>query len=98
MSTAISVNFSALTYLTSELDQTLSRLTENLESVQDALFKIMESWEGDARDACMQRMDEWEASMKSLQSAQRWCHHLVTNGHSNYSSAHQAVMRGWGAA
>ncbi|WP_346772010.1 hypothetical protein [Streptomyces sp. JH34] len=55
------------------------------------------SWEGEARSAFVDELDRWDMEMQDLQAAQRWLQQVVTTGQTNYSAAHLAVLRGWGA-
>lgn len=94
----IKVSFPALRELAGELEDILKQLNQRLDSLYDRTEKVVLSWDGQARDAFVDELDTWDRSMQDLQAAQAWLHEVVTTGHANYAAAHQAVLRGWGAA
>lgn len=93
----IGVSFGTLQGLTRELEDILRLLNERLEALYSRTEKVALSWEGEARDAFVDELDRWDRQMQDLEAAQKWLHEVVTTGHSNYSAAHRAVLRGWGA-
>ncbi|MFJ3327967.1 WXG100 family type VII secretion target [Streptomyces griseus] len=94
----IGVSFSTLRDLAGELEDILKQLNEKLETLYGRTEKAVLTWEGEARDTFVDELDKWDRQMQDLQAAQAWLHDVVTTGHSNYAAAHQAVLRGWGAA
>ncbi|WP_030077538.1 WXG100 family type VII secretion target [Streptomyces baarnensis] len=94
----IGVSFSTLRDLAGELEDILKQLNEKLETLYGRTEKAVLTWEGAARDTFVDELDKWDREMQDLQAAQAWLHDVVTTGHSNYAAAHQAVLRGWGAA
>ncbi|BFP53267.1 WXG100 family type VII secretion target [Streptomyces fimicarius] len=94
----IGVSFSTLRDLAGELEDILKQLNEKLETLYGRTEKAVLTWEGEARDTFVDELDKWDREMQDLQAAQAWLHDVVTTGHSNYAAAHQAVLRGWGAA
>ncbi|MFD5651419.1 MULTISPECIES: WXG100 family type VII secretion target [Streptomyces] len=94
----ISVSFDTLSELAVELEDILRKLNEKLDDLYDRVVPVVLSWEGQAREVFVDKLDEWDRSAQDLQAAQKWLHEIVTTGHVNYTVAHQAVLRGWGAA
>ncbi|MFD5447338.1 WXG100 family type VII secretion target [Streptomyces sp. NPDC127100] len=94
----ISVSFGTLRELAVELEDILKKLNEKLDDLHDRVVPVVLSWEGQAREVFVDKIDEWDRSAQDLQAAQKWLHEIVTTGHVNYTAAHQAVLRGWGAA
>ncbi|GCB45610.1 WXG100 family type VII secretion target [Streptomyces sp. NL15-2K] len=94
----IAVTFSTLHDLATDLEDILKKLNERLDGLYDRVVPVVLSWEGETRDAFVDKLDEWDRSAQDLQAAQKWLHEYVTTGHTNYAAAHQAVLRGWGAA
>ncbi|MER6975740.1 WXG100 family type VII secretion target [Streptomyces carpinensis] len=94
----ISVSFSALQELATELEDILKQLNDKLEGLYERVEPVVLSWKGEAREVFVQKLDEWDRSAQDLQTAQKWLHAYVTTGHANYAAAHRAVLRGWGAA
>ncbi|MFE6697802.1 WXG100 family type VII secretion target [Streptomyces sp. NPDC057718] len=94
----IGVSFSTLRDLAGELEDILKQLNEKLETLYGRTEKVVLTWEGEARNTFVDELDKWDRQMQDLQAAQAWLHDVVTTGHSNYAAAHQAVLRGWGAA
>ncbi|MFE6980322.1 WXG100 family type VII secretion target [Streptomyces sp. SID14515] len=94
----IGVSFSTLRDLAGELEDILKQLNEKLETLYGRTEKVVLTWEGEARDTFVDELDKWDRQMQDLQAAQAWLHDVVTTGHTNYAAAHQAVLRGWGAA
>ncbi|MGK5631163.1 WXG100 family type VII secretion target [Streptomyces sp. URMC 123] len=93
----ITVSLARLKSLSGELEGILRELNEELGTLYDRAEKVVLSWEGEARDMFVDSLDTWDRSMQDLEGAQKWLHDVVTTGHINYSAAHQAVLRGWGA-
>ncbi|OIJ69551.1 WXG100 family type VII secretion target [Streptomyces mangrovisoli] len=93
----ISVSFSTLRELAGELEDILKSLDVTLDDLYDRVEPVVLSWKGEAREIFVQKLDEWDRSAQDLRAAQKWLHEYVTNGHTNYAAAHQAVLRGWGA-
>ncbi|CAL9529770.1 WXG100 family type VII secretion target [Streptomyces sp. enrichment culture] len=94
----ISVSFGTLRELAVELEDILKKLNEKLDSLYDRVVPVVLSWEGETRETFVDKLDEWDRSAQDLQAAQKWLHEIATTGHVNYTAAHQAVLRGWGAA
>lgn len=94
----IAVSFASLEELASDLEDILKKLNSKLDSLYDRVVPVVLSWEGEAREVFVDKLDEWDRSAQDLQAAQKWLHSCVTTGQTNYMQAHQAVLRGWGAA
>ncbi|KOT35313.1 hypothetical protein ADK41_25520 [Streptomyces caelestis] len=94
----ISVSFTTLSEIAVELEDILKQLNEKLDDLHDRVVPVVLSWEGQAREVFVDKLDEWDRSAQDLQAAQKWLHEIVTTGRINYTAAHQAVLRGWGAA
>ncbi|MFD7710455.1 WXG100 family type VII secretion target [Streptomyces sp. NPDC059785] len=94
----ITVSFSGLRDLAAELEDILKKLNGRLDDLYDRAVPVVLSWEGEAREVFVDKLDEWDHSAQDLQAAQKWLHEIVTTGQINYASAHRAVLRGWGAA
>lgn len=94
----ISVSFAALQELAGDLEDILKKLNSKLDGLHDRVVPVVLSWEGEARDVFVDKLDEWDRSAQDLQAAQKWLHEVVTSGQSGYAAAHQAVLRGWGGA
>lgn len=75
----------------------MSKLNERLDELHDRVVPVVLSWDGEAREVFIDKIDEWDRSAKDLQAAQKWLREVVGTGATNYSAAHQAVLRGWGA-
>ncbi|MEU8546674.1 WXG100 family type VII secretion target [Streptomyces roseoverticillatus] len=95
---SISVTFSKMHELSSELEAVLKDLNEKLEDLYGRTERVVLTWEGEARDMFVETLDKWDRSMQDMEGAQRWLHEVVVSGHVNYTAAHKAVLRGWGAA
>ncbi|MEW2136238.1 WXG100 family type VII secretion target [Streptomyces sp. NPDC005409] len=94
----IGVSFGTLQGLAQELESILRELDERLEALYERTEKAVLSWDGQAREAFVDELDRWDRQMQELQGAQKWLHEVVTTGQANYTAAHRAVLRGWGAA
>ncbi|OAR26919.1 hypothetical protein A8W25_01085 [Streptomyces sp. ERV7] len=94
----IAVRFSALRELAGELEDILKQLNDRLDALYTRTEKVVLTWDGEARHAFVAELDRWDRDMQDLQTRQAWLHEVVTTGHANYAAAHQAVLRGWGAA
>ncbi|MEV5674409.1 MULTISPECIES: WXG100 family type VII secretion target [unclassified Streptomyces] len=94
----IGVDIIALQALAGELEEILRKLNEELGLLYERTEKVVLGWQGDARDSFVLTLDRWSAEMADLRARQAWLHEVVTGAHANYSAAHQAVLRGWGAA
>jgi WXG100 family type VII secretion target len=94
----ITVSFATLHELSTELEDILKQLNGKLDHLYDRVEPVVLSWKGEAREIFVQKLDEWDRSAQDLQMAQKWLHEYVTTGHANYAAAHEAVLRGWGAA
>ncbi|MEU0335833.1 WXG100 family type VII secretion target [Streptomyces sp. NPDC006193] len=92
----IIVSFAALRELAAELEDILKKLNDSLEELHDRVVPVVLSWEGEAREVFVDKLDEWDRSAQDLQAAQKWLHECVTTSHTNYAAAHRAVLRGWG--
>ncbi|MGW7412502.1 WXG100 family type VII secretion target [Streptomyces sp. NPDC054863] len=92
----ISVSFATLHLLTENLEDILKALNESLHVLQGRAEKVVLSWNGEAREAFIDKLDEWDRSARDLQATQKLLHTMATTGHANYAAAHQAVLRGWG--
>ncbi|WP_151773863.1 WXG100 family type VII secretion target [Streptomyces abyssomicinicus] len=93
----ISVAFSSLEELAGELDDILRQLNSKLGELYERVAPVVLSWEGEAREVFVDKLDDWDRSAQDLEAAQKWLHDLVVTGRTNYTLAHQAVLRGWGA-
>ncbi len=94
----IAVDLATLRHLAGELEGILRELNDKLLTLYDRTEKIVLNWRGEAREAFIDELGRWEREMEDLQARQAWLHAVVTTGHANYSAAHKAVLRGWGAA
>ncbi|MEE1739363.1 WXG100 family type VII secretion target [Streptomyces sp. NPDC079020] len=94
----IAVDFSTLQHLAGELEDILKQLNQRLALLYERTEKVVLTWDGEAREAFVSSLDRWSTDMADLQARQAWLHEVVTTAHTNYSSAHRAVLRGWGAA
>ncbi|ARF74415.1 WXG100 family type VII secretion target [Kitasatospora albolonga] len=94
---SIAVDFAALRLLSGQLETILKELNENVDTMHDRVEKVVLTWEGEAREAFIDKLDEWDRAARGLQETQAWLHGVVTNGQTNYVAAHAAVLRGWGA-
>lgn len=92
----ISVHFATLHHLAVELEDILKQLNGRLDDLYDRVEPVVLSWEGEARDMFIDKLDEWGHCAQDLQASQKWLHEIVTKGHINYAAAHRAVLRGWG--
>ncbi|MFF3210141.1 WXG100 family type VII secretion target [Streptomyces sp. NPDC002886] len=95
---SITVDFATLRLLSGQLEEILKELNDNVQTMHDRVEKVVLAWEGEAREAFIDRLDEWDRSARDLQATQAWLHGIVATGQSNYAAAHAAVLRGWGAA
>ncbi|MEU3553305.1 WXG100 family type VII secretion target [Streptomyces fragilis] len=93
----ISVAFSSLEELAGELEDILRQLNSKLGELYERVQPVVLSWEGEAREVFVDKLDDWDRSAQDLEAAQKWLHELVVTGRTNYMLAHQAVLRGWGA-
>ncbi|MEU0174110.1 WXG100 family type VII secretion target [Streptomyces massasporeus] len=93
----ITVSFATLRELAAELEDILKKLNSGLDDLHDRVVPVVLSWEGEAREVFVDKLDEWDRSAQDLQAAQKWLHECATTSHINYAAAHQAVLRGWGA-
>jgi WXG100 family type VII secretion target len=93
----ITVSFATLRELAAELEDILKKLNGSLDDLHDRVVPVVLSWEGEAREVFVDKLDEWDRSAQDLQAAQKWLHECATTSHLNYAAAHQAVLRGWGA-
>ncbi|MFV0128252.1 WXG100 family type VII secretion target [Streptomyces sp. HMX112] len=94
----IGVQFSTLRELAGELQDILRQLNERLEVLYQRTEKVVLTWQGEAREAFVDELDQWDRQMQDLQAAQAWLEEIVTTGHANYTEAHRAVLRGWGGS
>lgn len=94
----ISVTFTTLHHLAVELEDILKQLNGRIDDLYDRVEPVVLSWQGEAREMFVDKLDEWDRSAQDLQAAQKWLHEIVTTGHINYAAAHRAVLRGWGTA
>ncbi|MFD9868660.1 WXG100 family type VII secretion target [Streptomyces niveus] len=94
----ITVDFATLQELSGDLEDILKRLNEQLDQLYQRAEKVVLTWEGEAREMFIDKLDEWDRSAADLQAVQAWLHDVVVNGETNYAAAHRAVLRGWGAA
>lgn len=94
----ITVRLATLQHLAGELEDILKKLNAGLDALYDRVEPVVLSWNGEAREAFVDKLDEWNRSAQDLQAAQKWLHECVTTGHTNYAAAHRAVLRGWGGA
>ncbi|MEV5316113.1 WXG100 family type VII secretion target [Streptomyces sp. NPDC052687] len=93
----IVVDFPTLQRLSGELEDILKKLNGRLDTLYERVEKVVLTWEGEARDAFVDKLDEWDRSAQDLQAAQAWLHDIVTRGQTNYAAAQKAVLQGWGA-
>ncbi|MEU4066036.1 WXG100 family type VII secretion target [Streptomyces wedmorensis] len=94
----IGVDIQGLGQLAGELEELLRGLESELETLYARTEKVVLGWRGEARDAFVLVLDRWTADMDDIKARQKWLHEVVVNAHGNYHAAHQAVLRGWGAA
>ncbi|MFF3326123.1 WXG100 family type VII secretion target [Streptomyces sp. NPDC002889] len=94
----IAVDFATLRKLSADLEDILKNLNEKLDLLYPRVEKVVLTWDGEARQAFVDELDKWDLSAQDLEAAQAWLHEMVVKGHLTYASAHQAVLRGWGAA
>ncbi|UZI29913.1 WXG100 family type VII secretion target [Streptomyces sp. VB1] len=94
----IAVDFATLQDLAGDLKGILKGPNEQLDLLHRRAEKVVLTWEGEAREVFIDKLDEWDRSAADLQAAQAWLHDVVVNGEINYAAAHRAVLRGWGAA
>ncbi|WP_329114812.1 WXG100 family type VII secretion target [Streptomyces sp. NBC_01353] len=95
---SIGVDFATLQLLSGQLEDILKALNEKVQTLHGRVEKVVLTWEGETREAFIDKLDEWDRSAQDLQETQAWLHGIVTTGQSNYAAAHAAVLRGWGAA
>lgn len=93
----LTVSFATLRELAAELEDILKKLNRGLDDLHDRVTPVVLSWEGEAREVFVDKLDEWDRSAEDLQAAQKWLHACATTSHINYAAAHQAVLRSWGA-
>ncbi|MFF8393753.1 WXG100 family type VII secretion target [Streptomyces sp. NPDC016172] len=93
----ITVSLASLRELAGELEDILKKLNDRLDDLYDRAVPVVLSWEGEAREVFVDKLDDWGRSAQDLQAAQKWLHACATTSHVNYTAAHQAVLRGWGA-
>ncbi|MET9391166.1 WXG100 family type VII secretion target [Streptomyces sp. NPDC006624] len=93
----ITVSCATLRELAAELEDILKKLNSSLDDLHDRVVPVVLSWEGEAREVFVDKLDEWDRSAQDLQAAQTWLHECATTSHMNYAAAHQAVLRRWGA-
>ncbi|MEU8651019.1 WXG100 family type VII secretion target [Streptomyces sp. NPDC048737] len=93
----ITVSFGTLQELAGDLEDILKQLNERLEALYGRVEPVVLSWRGETREVFVEKLDEWDRSAQDLEAAQKWLHDFVTTGHLNYTAAHRAVLRGWGA-
>ncbi|MFG2128521.1 WXG100 family type VII secretion target [Streptomyces sp. NPDC048751] len=94
----ITVKLATLHHLAGELEDILKQLNGKIDDLYDRVEPVVLSWNGEAREAFVDKLDEWDRSAQDLKAAQKWLHEVVTTGRTNYTAAHLAVLRGWGAA
>ncbi|WP_179500262.1 WXG100 family type VII secretion target [Streptomyces sp. WZ.A104] len=94
----IAVDFAALQDLAGDLEDILKGLNKQLDLLYRRVEKVVLTWEGEAREVFIDKLDEWDRSAADLQAAHAWLQDVVVNGEINYAAAHRAVLRGWGAA
>ncbi|MER5692304.1 WXG100 family type VII secretion target [Streptomyces mirabilis] len=94
----ITISFSTLHELATELEDILKQLNDKLEGLYERVQPVVLSWKGEAREVFVQKLNDWDRSAQDLQAAQKRLHAYVVTGHANYAAAHRAVLRGWGAA
>ncbi|MEE1791494.1 WXG100 family type VII secretion target [Streptomyces sp. BE308] len=95
---SITVDFATLRNLSADLEDILKKLNEKLDLLYPRVEQVVLTWEGEARQAFVDELDKWDHSAQDLEAAQAWLQEVVVAGHINYAAAHQAVLRGWGAA
>ncbi|MFE4049554.1 WXG100 family type VII secretion target [Streptomyces sp. YIM B13518] len=93
----ITVSFASLQELAGELEDILKKLNDKVDDLYGRVVPVVLSWEGQAREVFVDKLDEWDRSAQDLQAAQKWLHACATTSQANYTAAHQAVLRGWGA-
>ncbi|MGW7360989.1 WXG100 family type VII secretion target [Streptomyces sp. NPDC054802] len=90
----ITVDFATLQDLSGDFEDILKRLNEQLDLLFRRAEKVVLTWEGEAREVFIDKLEEWDRSAADLQATQAWLHDVVVNGEINYAAAHQAVLRG----
>lgn len=94
----ITVKLATLQHLSEELEDILKQLNGKLDDLYERVEPVVLSWSGEAREAFIDKLDEWSRSAEDLRASQKWLHEVATTGHVNYAAAHRAVLRGWGGA
>ncbi|MET8172638.1 WXG100 family type VII secretion target [Streptomyces clavifer] len=92
----ITVDFATLQRLSGDLEEILKDLNEKLEMLYERAKKAVLSWDGEARQAFIDELDNWDRSAQDLKAAQAWLHEVVVKGHLNYAAANRSVLQGWG--
>lgn len=92
----LKVHFGTLAEATEELESIAKSLQEHLTELDQAVRRVSESWDGDAREAFGGYYQQWRAASHSLHRAVRALHKTVHTAHGNYSAARTANLRMWG--
>ncbi len=93
---SIGADLATLETVSGEISDMLKELTQHLGAVHAQAERVVNTWQGEARDACKEALDRWNASIGELKSAQENLHDIVVTGHANYRAAGSALVRGWG--
>jgi WXG100 family type VII secretion target len=73
----ISVTFTTLHHLAVELEDILKQLNGRIDDLYDRVEPVVLSWQGEAREMFVDKLDEWDHSAQDLQAAQKWLHEIV---------------------
>jgi WXG100 family type VII secretion target len=90
----VAASLGGLAAAAADLDEILKTLVTSLDRLRPRIVAACEHWEGDARDAFVHLMADWERQTDDLHERQRWLQEVVATGHRNFTTAHQAVLRG----
>jgi WXG100 family type VII secretion target len=93
---SIGADFATLETVSGEISDMLKELTTHLDTLHYEAERVVNTWHGEARDACKTALDRWNASVGELKSAQGHLRDVVVTGHANYRAASSALVRGWG--
>ncbi|MFD4764740.1 WXG100 family type VII secretion target [Streptomyces niveus] len=94
----IAVDFATLQLLSGQLEEILKELNGSVHTMHGRVEKVVLTWQGETREAFVDKLDEWDRSAQALEATQAWLHGVVMTGQTNYAAAQAAVLRGWGAA
>ncbi|MGP4090333.1 WXG100 family type VII secretion target, partial [Streptomyces sp. KR55] len=70
----ITVELATLQHLAGELEDILKQLNGKLDDLYDRVEPVVLSWSGEAREAFIDKLDEWDRSAQDLKASQKWLH------------------------